>query len=517
MKKILLFILVVLFFIPAGISARDYAYNSNLSSYQRSSDIFSDDILGDYFLFSKEQRISLDLEDARLVDVLKMLSQQTGLNFISTEAVRDRRITLYIQNTPFKKAMDIIFRANNLSYNFYPESEMFVVKEMGKPEIELKTKVYYLKYTRLKTSKMQQDIDDRLEDDEEDSGGSDDDEDDYGIKDAVEKVLTAQGRVSEDPITNALIVTDVPSRFPMIDQVVDKLDTAPIQVIIEAEILDVDKSLLDEMGFNWGDDIGQGLTAAFAPVVGPVEIANKFLIQSGSYAGKSIFSGGTMDFSDTTAAINFLRKDTKTKFLARPKILTLSNQTAVVNLITDAVVGVKITTDESGNVTQEVTRDDIGTRLRVTPQVNPHTNEITMFLELFNKNATNSGFELGGGANITGVIQDVEERGTKQTIRLSEGETLFLGGLIEEEEQEIVSKVPLLGDIPLLGALFRYRQQPENKNSQRELMVFLTPRIIKDKAFTKRSNDIAFLEREQLNPEKEFAVESILNKHMNRR
>ncbi len=511
MMRKLLFILVVLFLVPVWLSAEDGIYGDYLSTGQENSSLLSDDIFGDYLLFSKHQTVSLDLEDARLIGVLKMLSQQTGLNFISTEAVRDRKITLYIQDIPLKKAMDIIFKANNLNYDFYPEAKMFVIKEMGKPEMELKTKVYYLKYTRLAISKMQQDIDDRLEDDETDSSSSGGETSgNYGIRDAVEKVLSTQGRVAEDPITNSLIVTDVPARFPMIDQVVSKIDTAPMQVIIEAEILDVDKTILDEMGFDWGQASGSGLTAAFAPVSGPVDIANSFLLSN----GKSIFNGGTMDFSDTKAAINFLRKDTKTKFLARPKILTLSNQTAVVNLTTNAIVGVEITTDESGNITQNVTRDELGTKLRVTPQVNSYTNEVTMFLELFNRNATDSGFELGSGANVLGVIQNIEERGTKQTVRLREGETLFLGGLIESEEQEIISKIPLLGDIPLIGAFFRYKEKPENKNSQRELMVFLTPRIVEDKYFAKKTSSPDSFRREQFNPEKDFIVDNALNKYM---
>ncbi|MCF7916423.1 MAG: hypothetical protein K9L61_01435, partial [Candidatus Omnitrophica bacterium] len=212
----------------------------------------SADIYGDYFLFSSEKSVSLDLEGARLIDVLKMLSQQTGLNFISTEAVRGRSLTAYLKEVPLKQAMDILFKANNLTYEFYPEAKMFVVKEMGRPTIELKTKVYHLKYARALTSNMQKEIDKILKETKgivEEEGGEDgggQQQKKTGIKEIISQVLTDVGKVVVNDATNSLIVVDVPSQFPVIDELVSKLDVPPVKIMIEVEILDVDKDAVDK-------------------------------------------------------------------------------------------------------------------------------------------------------------------------------------------------------------------------------------------------------------------------------
>ena len=215
-----------------------------------------DSVYGDYLLSGYDKTVSLDLENAQLIDVLKMLSQQSGFNFISTEAVRERVLTLYIEDVPLREAMDIIFAANHLSYDYYPDSDMFVIKEMGKPNLELMTRVYRLRYVRIDSTRMQEDIDSIIaldeegSEDEESEGGDDEDEDE-GIKAAVESVLTEFGKVTVDPITNSLTVVDVPSRFPMIDEVVSKLDVPLPKVMIEVEMLDVSKNTVDQLGVNW--------------------------------------------------------------------------------------------------------------------------------------------------------------------------------------------------------------------------------------------------------------------------
>jgi type II secretory pathway component GspD/PulD (secretin) len=432
-----------------------------------------DNIYGDYLISTTHKTISLDLERANLVDVLKMLSQQTGLNFISTEAVRERKITLYMENVPLKEAMDTIFKANNLTYDYYPEANIFVVKEMGKPTIELKAKVYYLKYARVKSSRLEKEIKNKMteEDSEEETSTEEGTQD--TIKSAVEKVLSEFGKVTEDPITNSLIVVDVPSQFPIIDEVINKLDIPLPRVMIEVEMLDVSKNLIDKLGFKFGTNSVDGLYATYtggsrtSVFPFPHRLAGT---QKGS------LTLGTLDLSSFGAIMQFLTKDSSTKFLARPKILTLSNETAEVNLTVNEAIGVTTTTTEGGNTTQEVEREETGTKLRVTPQVNPYTKEITLFVEISNKETKESTLSISGLTS--GKLQNPEERGTRSVVRLKDGETLIIGGLIRREKENTVTKVPLLGDLPVIGKFFSFK----DKNTQeRELLVFLTPHIIKDK------------------------------------
>ncbi len=421
-----------------------------------------DNIYGDYLIAKSKRKISMDLREVSLIDLLKVLSQQSGLNFICTEAVKNRKLSLYIENAPLKEAMNVIFKANNLSYDYYPRANIFIVKELGKPTIELKTKVYKLKYIRVKNSRIQKEIDNLIAKEEEEE------EEKEGIRAAVEKVLSEYGKVIEEPITNSLIVVDVPSQFPIIDEVIKTLDVAPPKVLIEVEMLDVSKSLVDKLGLEFGE---KGLTASFTG--GSRTTAFPFPHRLAG-SSKGTLTMGTLSLANFTATLEFLSKDTSTKFIARPKILTLSNETSEVNLTVNEAIGVSVTETETGS-TQEVEREETGTKLRVTPQVNLETKEITMVVEVFSKEAKDSGISVSG---LVGNLKNPEERGTKSVIRLKDGETLFIGGLIKNDRAETITKIPLLGDIPLLGALFRHRNK--SKDEERELLVFLTPHIVKD-------------------------------------
>jgi type IV pilus assembly protein PilQ len=480
-----------------------------------------DNIYGDYLIYSLEKNVSLDLESAQLVDVLKMLAQQTKLNFVSTEAVRDRELTLYMENVPLKEAMNIIFKANNLAYDYYPDSNIFVVKEMGKPTLELKSKVYKLKYVRVESTRMQTEIDNVMGTDtsKEDQGdGEGEDKDKEGIKGAVESVLTEFGKVTIDPIQNALIVVDVPSRFPMVDEVVRELDMPVPKVLIEVEMLDVAKGTVDAFGVNWPQTIanlavngtretawpfGDKGTSGSGRVLSAAQGTLSNMWAFGDW-GASHFGPSVLTVIGADLALDFFRSQSDTKFLARPKILTLSNETAEVRITTDEAIGVTETIAGTADTTSfDIERAETGTRLRVTPQVDRATGDITLFVEMVNKIATDSDFVVGEESFISGTIKNPEERSTTANVRLKDGECLFMGGLIRKTEADIETKVPILGDIPYVGRLFRHNSKISRET---ELLVFITPKVIEDAAFRPGTAKGSADRREQGNFGKRSAV-----------
>ncbi len=436
-------------------------------------------IYGGYLISTAKKKISMDLEDASLIDVLKILSRQTGLNFVSSEAVSNRRLTLYLDKVSLKNAMDTIFLANNLSYDFYPESKIFIVKDLGKPAIELKTKVYFLKYARLKSGRMDKEISDEMGETGE-----------GGISEAVKNALSSQGSLTEDARTNSLIVTDTPLSFPRIEAVIASLDVSIPKVLIEVEVLDVAKSLTDELGVDWSSNGLSGFfTSTFKrtthfPIPGRLDG-----IAGGTVTGNNSWGLGSAGGTALTAALKFLHTDTTTKTLARPKILTLSGETAELNLKTDEAIGITTTTDDSGNLTQDIERADTGTVFRVTPMVNLSNRQITMFLEPKVTEAIDSGLTFAGSANVSGNVKNIEERGVKTTLVLHDGDTLMIGGLLRDKDKNTKTKIPFLSDIPIIGALFRSRSRGNNGSTQqRELLIFLTPHIIDDSNSTQIAN-----------------------------
>ncbi len=438
----------------------------------------NDNEYGDYLIVSTQKLISLDLENADLIDILKLLSQQTGLNFVAGTLTRGHAVTLYLDKTPLKEAMDIIFKANNIGYDYYPQANIFVVKNVTPPPaVELITRVFPLKYARVQASAVTSEKGSVLGY----TAGTQ-------LIEAVNKVLSPAGKAIEDSFTNAIIVTDAAAQLKVVEQVIKEIDIPAPQVLIEVEMLDVTKGAVDKIGVDWPgalaslDVTGQkgtafpfgqskssnldGTTWSSLTSPGGVDL-------SGLNSSPDKFAPSVLTVIGSKLVLTMLRNDSSTKFLARPKILTLSNEPAEVNLTVDEVIGTTVNntaTVGNTNTTETAERAQTGSKLRVTPQVNPDTKEITMVVQITDKEATDSGIKVNNSET-----KNVEERGTKSMVRLKNGETLLIGGLIKRTTDTNMDKVPFLGDIPLLGKVFRYNTKTEQ---DRELLVFLTPRVI---------------------------------------
>ncbi|MCX5711019.1 MAG: hypothetical protein NT060_03540 [Candidatus Omnitrophica bacterium] len=474
----------------------------------------------------KEPVISLDFQDAGLKDVLKIFSIQSGLNFIASEGVQDRKLTLYLDSVPLSQAMDKIFKANNLSFELDKDAGIFIVKDWGRVTTETVTKVFYLKYATVSSSSLKQEMSSQLGSSSESSSqtgsapgtgssgsssasstGKWSVEADAGITRAVKRLLSGDGSLIEDFRTNSLVITDAPNRMAVITQVIAALDVPMPQVLLEVEMLDVSKNVVDNLGFNYGSSpFTAVLTGASAATGFPYGSWSKIFNPA---QGSLAINAGTNSYQVT---MDYLRTQTDTKFLARPKLLTLSNETAEIRIATDEAIGVTTTTSgTTATVNATPERSQTGVILRVTPQVNIDTGEITMFVYPKVAEAIQGNSFTSNGQNFQ--FRDPEERSTKSVVRIKDGETVVIGGLIRNELSIQKKGLPILQDIPLIGALFRHVGGSANspdKNKQRELLVFITPHIIKDTSTaTLSSLPVKLAQNVQLSiPEREQNVDS---------
>ena len=357
--------------------------------------------------FDDNIEISMDFKDASFKDILKILSVQSGLNFLASEAVQDRRVTLYLDKVPLKDAMDKIFQTNNLYYVYDRSANIFVVQDMGKPEVELVTKIFFLKYASVSVSQLNKELGVNL------GAGSADN----SITVVIKKLLSNAGSVFEDGRTNSLIVRDVVTRIPVITEAISALDVPQPQVLIEVEVLDVNKGLLDKIGFNFGnspfDMLIKGSTLGTTwpfPLLG--DIAKK-TIERGLTSGTIDFNNDNTTGGGYEVIFNFIRQQTDSKTLARPRILTLNNQTAEFKITTNEAISIDTTKITSGTTTtsNSAVREQTGITLRVTPQINPETADITMFIMPTVKDTSASSL-----STTTNPIKDPEERSTKSII-----------------------------------------------------------------------------------------------------
>ena len=446
--------------------------------------------IGELLIAKESARVTMDLQEASLRDVLKMLSVQSGLNFIASEAVADRELTLYLDDVPIRDAMDKIFKVNNLVYELDPESNIFTVKDWGKPQIELDTKIYFLKYTRVANSRLNQGLaaGSSTASSSTTSAGSSSTTSAgsssttsagssasgiNGLKDALVMVISEYGKIIEDPSTNSMIIIDMPSKFPVIEQLIAKLDVPIPQVMIEVEILDVSKADVDKLGikFTSSDDgwfkyTGPNLGGTYFPFV-----SDTFR----KAAAKTAPTPASWTMGGLGFILEFLSTRTTTKFLARPKLFVLNNETAELKLSSNEAIGSSTITQGQGTASSTsatAERAETGVSLQVTPQISMATGEITMILQPSVKEAVASSISLG-----TQPLKDVEERSIKSTVRVKDGETVIIGGLIRQKNPVSKTKVPFFGDIPVLGLFFRHKTT--SGNSDREILVFITPKIIK--------------------------------------
>jgi len=433
--------------------------------------------VSDYLYPEASKTISMDFKDASLNDVLKIFSQQSGQNFIAASGVADSTINLYLDQVPVQEALERILSANSLTYEIKPGSNIFVVKAIETAASTLMTRVYRLKNATVSSSKLL-----RTLDSEDEDSASAEGEEGTGIKGAIEALLTDEGSVVEDSRTNSLIVTDIPAQFPVIEQTIARLDIRVPQILIEVEMLDVSKSTTDLLGAKFGSKPFEFVKGPTKDTYWPFNQTN-LAQQVGGPSGignttiDTTAGIGALSFEGLTFALNFLRSQTDTKNLARPRLLTLNNETAEIEIKTDEAIGIlSVTTgDATQSTNAEPERVDTGVFLKVTPQANLKTGKILMAIEpRVTEVRTGKTFTLNKDDT---TFNDPEERSTRSILLVDDGDTIMIGGLLRTDEDIVKTRVPGLGSLPIIGAAFRHQ---DKKITQRELVIFITPHIIKD-------------------------------------
>jgi len=454
-------------------------------------------ILGVYFLFPQLsfanladdliakkgwKKISLDLQNAPLLSILKIFSQQSGLNFVATSNIENQPVTLYLDNVSVRDALDKILFINNLGYELEEESNIFIIRKNPVQSKQTITKVYQLKYARVNSSPLN-------------TGGALNTSG-SSLPDAVNGVLTEKGKLNEDSRTNSIIVTDLPMNFELIEQTIRRLDIPVPQVIIEAEILDVKKDLLDKMGVVWPSAGIYTYTFPSRSSTWPLQSMADKMRDRGATVTAETFTPGSLT-AGSAISLDFLKTHTDTTVLARPRILTLSHETAEIKVTGDEAVGIEVTINaESGDTSESAERADVGITLKVTPYVSSETGKITMIVEP-NVSTSEASTIVDSNGN---AFRNKQERMTKSTIMIHDNDTLVIGGLLKKEEETTKKRMPFMSDIPFLGAFFRHKQ---STGEERELLVFITPRIVKDKdnaslvSSNTSNNYQVLLEREQ--------------------
>lgn len=285
--------------------------------------------------------------------------------------------------------------------------------------------------------------------------------------------------ISADETTNALVITAQPDVMSELEQVVAKLDIRRAQVLVEAIIVEIADGDGLNLGVQWANTNGGGtqFTDTNLPI-GSVAIAAKDYQDNGNTDSLSKLAGGFNGMAagfykgNWAALVTALSTNTKSDILSTPSIVTMDNKEASFNVGQEVPVqsGSQSSTT-SDQVFNTIERKTVGTKLVVTPQINEGD---SVLLNIEQEVSSVAQKQATGTADLGPTF---DTRTIKNAVLVKSGETVVLGGLMDEQNQEKVSKVPLLGDIPVLGYLFR---STTNTTSKRNLMVFIRPTILRD-------------------------------------
>jgi len=407
--------------------------------------------------------VSLDFQDADIRNVLKVLAFKSGVNIVAAPDVTGV-VNIELKDVPWQKALDVILSTYGYGFdrkeniitvmtveNLKKYRENYLSLEAQEP---LVSKTYVLNFAKAVDAMK-----------------------------VIDKLISKRGFINFDARTNAIIVRDLESNLELISGVVKSIDTVTPQVMIETKIVETDLSDTENLGVDWV--LQAIISGSQRPTTFPFTQSRhtiagygdtgSFIPSSTSFATAAAptataFTYGTINASQLAATLQILSTRATTKILSNPRIVTLDNQKAKINIglqYPEAIYSFNASTGQQ-QVTGFTTLP-IGVNFEVTPHVN---NAGLITLDLHPQISALK-------ATITvnnNQLPETTNQEAETNVMVEDGKTLVIGGLITDQTNVTKVKIPLLGDIPWLGdLLFKSTNTVRTKS---EVLIFLTPHII---------------------------------------
>jgi len=411
-----------------------------------------------------QKKISVDFRDTPIEDVLRIIASQADVDIIKSPKVTGT-VTATLTDIPLEEALDNILAAHGYSYvtgkNLIRVAPVIEINE--KSEM-LVNRIYRITYA---------DVAD--------------------VEKALKKFVSSRGSLSSNKSTSNIIVTDTESKIKAIDTFIKEIDRVTPQILVEAKIYDVTSTDRLDLGIEWqaGRDTVYDTTSGVGTLgVNPTGAVDPFVTGA--------FSGATGKTSGTTGAIRLgwlngaidldmilraQKENIDAKLLANPRILVLDNETAKIKIVSE-IPYLELTESTSGGSFGTTQFREVGVELQVTPHL---TRDDMIRLRLKPEFSVTTSTVNVGGTNLSYPQPVVDRRSADTTLLIRDGQTVVLGGLRKKDVARQVNKVPLLGDLPIVGLLFRFEGESTVTS---ELVVFVTPRIVFEPVLTNNETKI---------------------------
>jgi len=433
--------------------------------------------------------LSLNFQDIEVRAVLQIIAEFTKNNIVVSDGVTGN-ITLRLDNVPWDQALDIILKTKGLdkrqsggviyvaTIEELGTSELRVLEDLKKRQQLMPTRMDRIQIQFARAADLKKLIEDAKKNNNTSSNNSYD----------TDSILSERGTISVDERTNTLIVTDVPDRIQAVRELVTELDKPVKQVLIDSRIVLTEDNYARDLGARFGVSFVNPNSNSLVVGSGRNEATTQFAIDSlngtrprtmpdlsnrlgvnmpvtggtngnpASY-GLSILSGDFLVDLELSA----LQTEGRVEILSSPRVVTQDGAVAEVWSGTEVPI---ITKDEDGTNNLETVTAAL--RLNVTPRIAPN-NMVDMELNINND-------ELGNNVSVAGATQVTKlTSGVKTNVLVDNGETIVLGGVYKQTQRASTDKVPILGDIPVIGHAFKKNSRTFNKS---EMLIFVTPRIV---------------------------------------
>ena len=389
--------------------------------------------------------ISLNFQDIPVRTVLQLIADFNGFNLVITDSVSGN-ITLRLDDVPWEQALDIILKVRGLGKRMdgnvlmvAPASELAASERQ---QLESNNEVaalapLYSEFIQINYAKAET-IAALL------SGQS-------------ASLLSERGNVTVDTRTNILLIKDTAAVIDSVKEIIEVLDVAVRQVVIEARMVTVSDSVAEDLGVTWGLDTSSGDSDSR---LNTLDVNLPVASSAGTlgFQVATLANGNILDLE-----LSALEQESKAEIIASPRITTLNQQTAYIEQGTEIPY---VESSSSGATT--VSFEKAVLSLQVTPQITPD-NKLILDL-VITQDSVGETVTTSDGESVSIDTQEIQTQ-----VLVDNGETLVLGGIYQQQVFDTISKVPVLGDIPYLGYFFR---NSVTDNTKSELLIFVTPRIV---------------------------------------
>lgn len=380
--------------------------------------------------------VDLDFKDADIKDVARAFSRISQTNIIVSDEVK-AKVTLRIQSEDWREALYMVLGAYNITML---EKDNYIIittverRRLTEESGDLETRVFGLNFVNV-----------------------------ADIQKTLLSMLTSRGRIETDARTNSLVVTDIPERVNKIKEVALELDTKTPQVIIEAMMLTVKLTDDEQLGIDW----------TLTHKTRPERIIDQDF-NLGKAGGLDLKYGKTiLPWANLTALLEYWQEEKRVNILANPRVLTLDNLTATIDLTEQVPYTQQVTSTDSASSVSSVQFKDVTISLYVKPHI---TKDKYIFMNIKTEQSNKS-----GDTSSTPSQPIIDSRKAETNVMVRDGETIVIGGLRKKEDSTTVAKLPILGDIPWVGNWFK---KTIKAKADTELIIFVTPHIVGDSELT---------------------------------